>query len=74
MVTENKEPAGAEVAVELQKDVIGHAGDGLLGRAAAELTQLWRCLVRAVPTRESGSVHCHAFGNINISNLFHSVY
>lgn len=50
MVTQNKESAGAEVAVELQQDVIGCAGNGLLGRASTELTDLRGCLVRAVPT------------------------
>lgn len=37
---QNEEAAGAEVAVELQEDVVRGTGDGFLRRAAAELTQL----------------------------------
>lgn len=56
MVTQNKESAGAEVTVELEQDVIGRAGNCLLRRAAAELTDLWGCLIRAVPKGDSRSV------------------
>lgn len=56
MVTQNKESAGAEVAVELEQDVIGRAGNGLLRRAAAELTHLWGRLFRAVPMGDKRSV------------------
>lgn len=56
MVTQKKESAGAEVAVELEQDVIGRAGNGLLRQAAAELTDLWGCLVRAVPKGDNRSV------------------
>lgn len=50
VIMQNEESAGAEVAVELQEDVVGGAGDGFLYRTAAELTELRWGLVRAVPT------------------------
>lgn len=40
VIMQNEEPAGAEVAVELQEDVVRGAGDGFLHRAATELTKL----------------------------------
>ena len=55
MVTEHEESAGAEVAVELQQHVVGSAGDGLLGRAAAELPDLRGRLVRTVPAGENAT-------------------
>lgn len=40
VITQDEEPAGAEVAVEFHKDVVGGAGDSFLRRAATELTEL----------------------------------
>lgn len=50
VIMQDEEAAGAEVAVELQEDVVGGAGDGFLHRAATELPELRGGLVRAVPT------------------------
>ncbi len=66
MVTQKKESAGAEVAVELEQDVIGRAGNGLLRRAAAELTDLWGCLIRAIPKGDNRSVQSQIW---HIKNL-----
>jgi hypothetical protein len=49
MVTQHEEAAGAEVAVELDEDLVGGGGHALLGRVSAELANLWRGLVRTVP-------------------------
>lgn len=45
----HKEAAGAEVAVELDENLIGGGGHALLDRAAAELADLGRSLVGPVP-------------------------
>lgn len=47
-----KEAAGAEVAVELDEDLIGSGGHALLYRAATKLTDLGWALVRSVPSAE----------------------
>lgn len=51
---QHEEAAGAEVAVELDEDLIGGGGYALLCRGAAELTNLRRGLVRSVPDEEGG--------------------
>ena len=51
MVTKYKEPASAEITVELDEDMIGCGIDLFLGRVPTELTNLRRSLVRAVPVR-----------------------
>lgn len=45
----HKEAAGAEVAVELDENLIGGGGHALLDRAAAELADLGWSLVGPVP-------------------------
>lgn len=50
VIMQNEESAGAEVAVELEQDVVRGAGDGFRYWATAELTKLRWSLVRAVPT------------------------
>lgn len=51
---QHEEAAGAEVAVELDEDLIGGGGHALLCRGAAELTNLRRGLVGSVPDEEGG--------------------
>lgn len=51
---QHEEAAGAEVAVELDEDLIGGGGHALLCRGAAELTNLRRGLVGSVPDEEVG--------------------
>lgn len=52
VIMQHKEAAGAEVAVELDEDLIGSGGHALLYRTAAELTDLRRGLVGSVPDTE----------------------
>lgn len=51
---QHEEAAGAEVAVELDEDLIGGGGHALLRRGTAELTNLRRGLVGSVPDEEGG--------------------
>lgn len=44
-----KEAAGAEVTVELDENLISGGGHAFLYRAAAELTDLRRGLIRSIP-------------------------
>ena len=55
---QHKEATGAEVAVELDEDLIGGGGHALLYRTAAELTDLRRGLVRSIPDRGRSSRGC----------------
>lgn len=49
VIMKHKEAAGAEVAVELDENLIGCGGHALLDRVAAELADLGRSLVGPVP-------------------------
>lgn len=49
VVLQHEETAGAEVAVELDEDLIGSGGHALLCRVAAELGNLRRSLVGPIP-------------------------
>lgn len=49
VILKHKEAAGAEVAVELDDNLIGGGGHALLDRVAAELADLGRSLVGPVP-------------------------
>lgn len=51
VIMQHKEAAGAEVAVELDEDLIGGGGHALLYRVATELTNLWWGLVGAIPAQ-----------------------
>lgn len=53
VVQQHEEAAGAEVAVELDEDLIGGGVHAFLDGAAAELTNLRRGLVRSIPDTES---------------------
>lgn len=54
VIMQHEEAAGAEVAVELDEDLIGGGGHALLHRGAAELTNLRRGLVGSIPDEEGG--------------------
>lgn len=54
VIMQHEEAAGAEVAVELDEDLIGSGGHALLRRGAAELANLRGGLVGSVPDEEGG--------------------
>lgn len=53
MVTEHEESAAAEVAMELNEDLVGGAVDRLQRCVPTELTDLGGALVRTVPVTET---------------------
>lgn len=53
IIMQHKEATGAEVAVELDEDLIGSGGHTLVYRVSAELTNLRWGLVGSIPDTET---------------------
>lgn len=66
---QHEEAAGAEVAVELDEDLIGGGGHAVLDRVSTELTNLRRGLVGSVPAEGEGGGGGRARGRERASGL-----